>query len=739
MEEIQIQLKIILSNKNIEDLTFYYTYVPNSKFNNLIDYISSFSKTKICPCYTFYFDKFKIGIDEELNILKKFIKKRLISSNKIDLFLINKTKECSEKEMHKFFSLSKKEILNEFEREKATFNPYNTELERLKKENKELNDAIKKLKKTNKKNENEFNEEYNKNISQIKELSNSIKELKESEKKLKEENLKVKNELYDEKKKNESAEKDIKVLKYAVKGDFATMNKLKEEGLDKNLKPKNILKIDTKTNKIKGNKNEYIRENGEVIFENFYDIVIDIKSVKDINKGWKIKMSDKGKNNYEKYKKEKVLKIGVIGNANKGKSYILSRISKIDFPSGTSIRTEGLSIKYPELERFKDRNIALLDSAGLETPVLREKDDNKKTIKKSTQETKKESTQETNKEELNKELLFREKSREKIITELFLQNYIIYNSDILILVVGILTYSEQKLLNRIKTEIKKMKINKPLYIIHNLITFIDINEVKTYIEKYLMESATFKLVEGHKVSTELDSTEGIYYHEENSKIFHLIFANEDSDAGKYYNNFTLNFLENSYQQQVTDIKEFDVIETIKERFTEISKEIIEKTDKMQQITTNDLIEENNCLKLKTNQEITLKKCLIDELGFSNLKGNGFDPYYNYYKKNDNLMIRVEAPGNCDIKPTIIYSGEYTVINLTGEKKKDKEPEKLEDNIHNTREFGNYYLDIPLKTEEYLISNEDPKIIERKGVFMIQYKLDQKKESNKYELKEEDEI
>ena len=159
------------------------------------------------------------------------------------------------------------------------------------------------------------------------------------------------------KKKNECAEKDIKVLKYAVKGDFATMNKLKEEGLDKNLKPKNILKIDTKTNKIKGNKNEYIRENGEVIFENFYDIVIDIKSVKDINKGWKIKMSDKGKNNYEKYKEEKVLKIGVIGNANKGKSYILSRISKIDFPSGTSIRTEGLSIKYPELERFKDETL----------------------------------------------------------------------------------------------------------------------------------------------------------------------------------------------------------------------------------------------------------------------------------------------------------------------------------------------------------------------------------------------
>ena len=83
-------------------------------------------------------------------------------------------------------------------------------------------------------------------------------------------------------------------------------------------------------------------------------------------------------------------------------------------PSGTSIRTEGLSIKYPELQKFKDRIIALLDYAGLETPALREKEiDN----------------------EISKEL-FKEKSMEKIVTELFLQNDIINNNDILILVVG---------------------------------------------------------------------------------------------------------------------------------------------------------------------------------------------------------------------------------------------------------------------------------------------------------------
>ena len=64
----------------------------------------------------------------------------------------------------------------------------------------------------------------------------------------------------------------------------------------------------------------------------------------------------------------------------------------------------------------------------------------------------------------------------------------------------------------------------------------------------------------------------------------------------------------------------------------------------------------------------MKKCLIDELGFSNLRNNGFEPLYNYYKKDNSIIIRVEGPGNCSIKPKKEYSGEYTIIKLVGEKK-----------------------------------------------------------------------
>ena len=52
---------------------------------------------------------------------------------------------------------------------------------------------------------------------------------------------------------------------------------------------------------------------------------------------------------------------------------------------------------------------------------------------------------------------FKEKSRDKLITELFLQDFIIKESDVLLVVIGILTYSEQKLINKIKLLQKEIK------------------------------------------------------------------------------------------------------------------------------------------------------------------------------------------------------------------------------------------------------------------------------------------
>ena len=68
---------------------------------------------------------------------------------------------------------------------------------------------------------------------------------------------------------------------------------------------------------------------------------------------------------------------------------------------------------------------------------------------------------------------------------------------------------------------------------------------------------------------------------------------------------------------------------------------------------------NKKIQLKKPQEIILKRWFIDELGFSNLKGNGFEPNYNYYNKNNKILTL----GNSTINSSIDYMGEYTVIYL----------------------------------------------------------------------------
>ncbi len=52
----------------------------------------------------------------------------------------------------------------------------------------------------------------------------------------------------------------------------------------------------------------------------FYDVIIPIQSIKDINKGWNIKFSQNFEKDNRNIMNQKLIKIGVIGNSNKGKS-----------------------------------------------------------------------------------------------------------------------------------------------------------------------------------------------------------------------------------------------------------------------------------------------------------------------------------------------------------------------------------------------------------------------------------
>ena len=474
--------------------------------------------------------------------------------------------------------------------------------------------------------------------------------------------------------------------------------------------------IDNRNNIKKAKEIEFITSHGNNIvrfnqyddninFEEFYDIIININSIKQVNQGWDIKMNERGKLRFEEYKKEPALIIGMIGNSNKGKSFILSKISKIDLPNGTNIRTEGLSIKYPELAKYKNRKIILLDSEGLESPFLFQYYEKRN--------------------ELSDDLL-KEKAKDKLVTEYFLQNFIMDSSDIIVAVVGLLSFQEQKFLNKIKSQISKLKYRKTLFVIHNLMTLTTVEQVNNYINNILMNSATFDLEKTKKITTKISSGEKVeYFFEKNSKIriIHLIFANEGSEAGKFYNDFALEFIENSFQE-IINIKPFDVIENLKERFIGLSKILMENNinqiiSKKDFINYAQIIKERK-IRLEKKRDIILKRYYIDELGFSDLRSNGFIPCYNYFLKDDKLILRLETPGNVNISVEYIIGEKCNIIQIKGEKKKDKEPFDLKDNTYNDREFGEFSIDIPIMI--YLDITIKPDISFKYGIYTIIYCL-----------------
>ena len=643
--------------------------------------------------------------------------------------------------MKNILSLKKEQLLDKLGEKEILISDLENKITDCKNKIKELEIACNKEKENNNNLFLEINNEKTKNL----EYKDTIKQLRQEIDKLKQPNMfennkidllnkqleKANNDLNKERTKNIELNEIIKRQEQSIKDLTKDKNELnsiintKENNLRK--KSQELNEEKNKINQEKINLQNQIRQNEiyrkeyenkmKIIDESsdkshlyegksseeFYDVIIKINSIKYLDEGWDISMNEKGQNNYNKYKDvNTIIRLGVIGNENKGKSTILHKISGLPLPTGYSIKTEGLSIKYPELEKYPNLKLVLLDSAGLETPVLNygENDLN------------------------NKGYEFIEQSRDKLLTEVFLQNYIIKNSDLLLLVFGKLSFEEQKLLNKVKNDMKNLKRKEPLIVIHNLKEFERVNQVEDYIKNVLLRSSTFKLVEGTEINKDKEKRKWKYFYEPNSfpKIFHLIYAKEYSEAGEVYNKGTIDNIINKCNN-ITDKRPFDIIESIKETFSDVSESILEKPLKREDITDSD----NKKIKLSNkDQQIKLKRCLIDELGFSNFLATGFEPKYDYYVNEDKLVINIEMPGDFkDVKVRTDSEGAYTIININGNKynpiKEKNENEKIV-YLGKYRDYGEF--NIRIKIEGYNLKDNKPNVMKRndKGITTIEYNL-----------------
>ena len=298
--------------------------------------------------------------------------------------------------------------------------------------------------------------------------------------------------------------------------------------------------------------------------DNFYDIIIKINSLNELTlDGWEIAFSQKFIKDNKKFNNVNLIPVSVIGESNKGKSYLLAKISNSVLPEGFTEKTEGISVKFLFTEILK---CVLIDSAGGQTPIIKnkkndkyfinlikeiqikdgknqikkkyeknnEKDKNNNEKNKKNDEKNKKNDEEIKKmeeekkkmeeeikkmeDEINKKKINLDEIKikdenifdrclkkiilDKSMTEQFIKDFVLFTSRIIFIVVGQLTITEQLFINNLKTNIGD---NKEIIIIHNLLNFVKIKQVEDYINEVLKKSIYFNLQE--RIISEIDYDE----------------------------------------------------------------------------------------------------------------------------------------------------------------------------------------------------------------------------------------
>ena len=462
-----------------------------------------------------------------------------------------------------------------------------------------------------------------------------------------------------------------------------------------------------------------------------YDIISGANSILSLNdSGWEIKYP-KSKETYDKLKEKSMIIAGVIGNRNKGKSFILGKLTDFKIPQGFSIKTEGISVCFGD----KDEHcVAILDSAGQEVPLLNSAINQKKIVK-NEQKIELKNNKENNDEKEKKEEKELDETqileiclRDKLITERFLEEFIIQNSDILLLVVGNITLNEQKILTRIKNSLKNQKY---LYVIHNLLNYQSKDQVEDYIKNTLKKLYGTEILEYNFININ-GNYHTKYYVEKKSKITHLLFVNDYCEIADYYNKPTIEFLKKNLEV-VQKRTQFSVIENCKDFFFKIQGDFL-----VELVSKKDMVVEENRIKIN-NKEIKLKKVLIDEIGKTII--NDIDnPKYNYYTEKNDLIINVELPGpDASIQSKINHEEGFYIFDFIGQKSGDnsnkEEKHILSKNLKEKTDFK--FLIYISKKDITILPNDKGKIqfYEKsydKGIFTFKYHILCSDNENDYE-------
>ena len=236
--------------------------------------------------------------------------------------------------------------------------------------------------------------------------------------------------------------------------------------------------MNNRENNIDNKKNDFIENNNDIFN----------KDIHVINKSENQKFPEKESLiDSIKCKDNKNVLVGILGNKNRGKSFLLGRIiGKTNFmnKSGFLITTHGISANFPVLDGNDKLNIITLDTAGKDNPLLDSANINS-----------------SNSEKAHNEKI-KSIARDQRVSEIVLSDFIIQESDVLITVLEQLSFAEQEMLKNLINQLKSKKVEnntvrpKKLLVIHNLMNFTDVETINNFVKNTLLNSLTFDLRKG---------------------------------------------------------------------------------------------------------------------------------------------------------------------------------------------------------------------------------------------------
>lgn len=418
-----------------------------------------------------------------------------------------------------------------------------------------------------------------------------------------------------------------------------------------------------KENNLKNWKNSLKEEKNQIMKKGLaiYDAIFKCESINTLfKKGWNYFLNEKFEKRI-KDKNNKVCPMCFLGETNKGKTFIINLLTYNNLKSGSEYKTEGISCKFSDFEYEYSNNekndsvepekFLLFDTAGRSEPLLIEpnerleiKDNLKRIV-------------ETNYRDLR-------------ISEEFLKNVLIKNSQIIIFVVNQLTLAEQIFLYELKSQPKF----EQLFIIHNLFNFQTREDLESYIDSTIVRSIYFDMSKNYfPINHNNKNNNNLpYYFVENqdnngekSIINHFILGNiETKDEWiNNLNNETINLLKEIMQTCIAD-SELDIREILEKELKEEAKidqkTILEdKSDENKETKLENLPEGYKTIGIFTlvkedkedeeNKEDKDNKSVNNFKGYDESKGfnvMGYIPDYIFYKNNQNteFVIEVECSG-----------------------------------------------------------------------------------------------